>query len=47
MSDRIIELNNISKSYKDNVVLNSINLNIERGKIYGLVEEKTEQVKPP
>lgn len=39
MSDRIIELNNISKSYKDNVVLNSINLNIERGKIYGLVGE--------
>lgn len=33
----IIEIVNYTKSFKGNIVLNDINLNIERGKCYGIV----------
>ena len=32
-----IELNNVSKTYKDKVILKDVNLKLEKGKIYGLV----------
>lgn len=32
-----LECKNISKSYKDNKVLDNVSLNIEQGKIYGLI----------
>ena len=37
MVEYIIETNNLSKKYSDNVVVNSIDLHVERGKIYGLL----------
>lgn len=32
-----LECKNISKSYKDNKVLDNVSLNIEQGKIYGVL----------
>lgn len=37
--DNIVVLKNISKSYKKNVILNHINVNIKKGSIYGLIGE--------
>jgi iron complex transport system ATP-binding protein len=36
MSDKIIEVNNLSKSYGDNVVLNDISFSLPKGEIVGL-----------
>ncbi len=35
--NNIVELINISKQYKKQMVLNSINMNFEKGKIYGII----------
>ncbi|MGL5694185.1 MAG: ABC transporter ATP-binding protein [Peptostreptococcaceae bacterium] len=35
--EKVIEIINISKSFKEQVVLSEVSLSIERGKIYGLV----------
>lgn len=37
MVDYVIETNQLSKKYSSNVVVNSINMHVERGKIYGLL----------
>lgn len=37
MADYVIETNNLSKIYSKNKVVNSINMHVERGKIYGLL----------
>lgn len=36
-SDILIEINNISKSFKDTKVLNNVNLKCNSGKIYGII----------
>ena len=37
MVDYVIETNNLSKIYSKNKVVNSVNMHVERGKIYGLL----------
>lgn len=37
MNNAVLEFNNVSKRYKNRIVLNNINLSFEAGKIYGLV----------
>lgn len=37
MVDYVIETNNLSKKYSNDLVVNSINMHVERGKIYGLL----------
>ncbi|MBE6496171.1 MAG: ABC transporter ATP-binding protein [Methanobrevibacter thaueri] len=37
MSDYVIETNNLSKKYSKNLVVNSVNMHVEKGKIYGLL----------
>ncbi|WP_298522029.1 ABC transporter ATP-binding protein [uncultured Methanobrevibacter sp.] len=37
MADYVIETNNLSKIYSKNKVVNSVNMHVERGKIYGLL----------
>ena len=37
MSDYVIETNNLSKKYSKNLVVNSVDLHVEKGKIYGLL----------
>ena len=37
MVDYVIETNNLSKIYSKNRVVNSINMHVEKGKIYGLL----------
>ena len=37
MVDYVIETNNLSKIYSKNKVVNSINMHVEKGKIYGLL----------
>ena len=37
MVDYVIETNNLSKIYSNNRVVNSINMHVEKGKIYGLL----------
>ena len=37
MADYVIETNNLSKKYYNNLVVNSINMHVEKGKIYGLL----------
>ena len=37
MVDYVIETNNLSKRYSNDLVVNSINMHVERGKIYGLL----------
>ena len=37
MAEYIIETNNLSKIYYTNTVVNSINMHVEKGKIYGLL----------
>jgi ABC-2 type transport system ATP-binding protein len=33
----VIKTRNLTKKYKDSIVLNNVNLDIKRGEIYGLV----------
>lgn len=35
--DNIIEVNNVCKNFKEDKILKNININLEKGKIYGLV----------
>ena len=37
MTDYVIETTNLSKSYSKNLVVNSIDMHVEKGKIYGLL----------
>jgi len=37
MVDYVIETNNLSKKYSNNLVVNSVNMHVEKGKIYGLL----------
>ena len=37
MTDYVIETNNLSKRYSENLVVNSIDMHVEKGKIYGLL----------
>ena len=37
MVDYVIETNNLSKKYSRNKVVNSVNMHVEKGKIYGLL----------
>ena len=37
MVDYVIETNNLSKKYSNDLVVNSVNMHVERGKIYGLL----------
>ena len=37
MPDYVIETNDLSKKYSKNMVVNSINMHVEKGKIYGLL----------
>ena len=37
MTDYVIETSGLTKKYSDNLVVNSIDLHVERGKIYGLL----------
>ena len=37
MVDYVIETNNLSKKYSNDLVVNSINMHVEKGKIYGLL----------
>ena len=37
MVDYVIETNNLSKKYSNNTVVDSINMHVEKGKIYGLL----------
>lgn len=37
MVDYVIETNQLSKKYSNNIVVNSINMHVEKGKIYGLL----------
>ncbi len=37
MNDYVIETRNLSKKYSKNTVVNSINMHVEKGKIYGLL----------
>ncbi|MBQ2635177.1 MAG: ABC transporter ATP-binding protein [Methanobrevibacter sp.] len=37
MVDYVIETNNLSKKYSKNLVVNSVDLHVEKGKIYGLL----------
>jgi ABC-2 type transport system ATP-binding protein/bacitracin transport system ATP-binding protein len=37
VSDYVIETNNLSKKYSKNLVVNSVNMHVEKGKIYGLL----------
>ena len=37
MVDYVIETNNLSKEYSKNLVVNSVDLHVEKGKIYGLL----------
>ena len=37
MVDYVIETNNLSKIYSKNKVVNSVNMHVEKGKIYGLL----------
>lgn len=37
MVDYVIETNNLSKVYSNNAVVNSVNMHVEKGKIYGLL----------
>ena len=37
MVDYVIKTNNLSKIYFKNKVVNSVNMHVERGKIYGLL----------
>lgn len=37
MVDYVIETNQLSKKYSNNLVVNSINMHVEKGKIYGLL----------
>ena len=39
MDDIILRLENISKSYRNNVALRSMSVSIQRGEIYGVVGE--------
>ena len=36
VTDYVIETNNLSKRYSENLVVNSIDMHVEKGKIYGL-----------
>lgn len=36
-TDNIIEIVNLTKQYKNKIVLNNINLNIKKGKSYGFI----------
>lgn len=40
MVDYVIETNNLSKIYSKNTVVNSLNMHVEKGKIYGLLGKK-------
>ena len=37
MVDYVIETNNLSKKYSNDIVVNSVNMHVEKGKIYGLL----------
>ena len=37
MSDYVIETKNLSKKYSNNLVVDSVNIHVEKGKIYGLL----------
>ena len=37
MVDYVIETNQLSKKYSNNIVVNSINMHVEKGTIYGLL----------
>ena len=37
MVDYVIETNNLSKTYSRKKVVNSVNMHVEKGKIYGLL----------
>ena len=37
MVDYVIETNNLSKIYSKNKVVDSVNMHVEKGKIYGLL----------
>ncbi len=37
MVDYVIETNNLSKKYSNDLVVNSVNMHVEKGKIYGLL----------
>ena len=37
MVDYVIETNNLSKTYSKRKVVNSVNMHVEKGKIYGLL----------
>lgn len=37
MVDYVIETNNLSKIYYKNKVVNSVDMHVEKGKIYGLL----------
>ena len=37
VTDYVIETNNLSKRYSENLVVNSIDMHVEKGKIYGLL----------
>ena len=37
MTDYVIETTNLSKRYSENLVVNSIDMHVEKGKIYGLL----------
>ena len=37
MVNYVIETNNLSKKYSNNMVVNSVNMHVEKGKIYGLL----------
>ena len=39
MVDYVIETNNLSKKYSRNKVVNSVNMHVEKGKIYGLLRK--------
>lgn len=39
MTDYVVKTTDLSKKYKNNLVVNNLNLNIKRGKIYGFIGE--------
>lgn len=37
MGEKLVELKNVTKKYKNTVAVNEVSLTLEKGKIYGLV----------
>ena len=37
MNNYVIETKNLTKKYKNQIVLNSVSIKVEKGKIYGLL----------